>query len=140
MQEIAQQLDRWFAALKSGDPDKVTRLYSRDAILLSTLQGDVKIGHRQIRQYFAKSFLPKRPIGVAVEPHTRVLGGVAVNSGIYRFSLDGGHTAVARYTFVYQWAGSEWLIVEHHSSVSPTPAAPTDGAKKKAPAKARSGK
>lgn len=82
VKEVEEQLDRWFKALKSGNADKVTQLYSADAILLSTLNGNVKRGHQQIHDYFAKEFLPKHPIGSVVQPHTRLLGGVAVNSGL----------------------------------------------------------
>ena len=121
--EIGKQLDRWFAALKTGDADQVTSLYARDAILLSTLKGDVKQGHPKIRRYFEKDFLPKHPVGNAVESHTRLMGGVAVNSGIYRFRIDGkdgGRVSVeARFTFVYQWLENDWKIVEHHSSLNP---------------------
>ena len=123
VKEIEKQLDRWFAALKTGDPDQVTSLYARDAILLSTLKGDVKQGHRKIRRYFEKDFLPRHPSGTAVESHTRLMGRVAVNSGIYRFQVDGkdgGRISVeARFTFVYQWLENDWKIVEHHSSLNP---------------------
>ncbi len=121
--EVGNQLDRWFAALESGDPDQVVKLYAQDAILLSTLKGDVKKGQQKIRDYFEKDFLPKKPLGKTVELHTRVLGGVAVNSGIYSFEVDdeeNGRVEVeARYTFVYEWQKDDWKIVEHHSSLNP---------------------
>jgi len=120
---IKKQLDRWFAALKSGDPDEVVSLYAADAILLSTLKGDVKKGHKKIRNYFAEDFLPRHPVGSAVEAYTRLLDGAAVNSGIYRFQVDnkdgGRDTVEARYTFVYQRQKTGWMVVEHHSSLRP---------------------
>ncbi|MBM4006467.1 MAG: SgcJ/EcaC family oxidoreductase [Planctomycetes bacterium] len=122
-QQVAEQLDRWFAALKSCNPKRVTDLYADDAILLSTLKGDVKKGHGKIHAYFKGAFLPKHPIGKVVEGHTRVIGGTAVNSGLYSFKIDGTDgkrvTVQARYTFVYQWTGQDWKIVEHHSSLNP---------------------
>lgn len=122
-EDVEKLLDRWFAALETGDPSQVSALYARDAILLATFNGRVKKGHRKIRGYFEREFLPKHPVGMAVEAYTRVLGGVAVNSGLCSFQIDskgeGRATVKARYTFVYQWTGSDWKIVEHHSSLSP---------------------
>jgi len=122
--DIENQLVRWYDALHSGDADKVTLLYAEDAILLSTLGQGVKLGHPQIRKYFADEFISRKPNGSTVTPYTRILGGAAVNSGIYKFELDkkdgcGREEVTARYTFVYQWAGTDWVIVEHHSSVMP---------------------
>ncbi len=123
IEDVEKQLDRWFATLKTGYSAQVTKLYAQDAILLSTLKGDVKKGHQKIREYFEKEFLPKHPVGTAVEPHTRFLGEVAVNSGIYSFKIDSEDnervTVKARYTFVYQWTENDWKIVEHHSSLNP---------------------
>ncbi len=123
IKDVEKLLDRWFAALETGDPSQVTALYARDAILLATFNGDVKKGHREIHGYFEREFLPKHPVGMAVEAYARVLGGVAVNSGLYNFQIDsedeGRATVEARYTFVYQWAESGWKIVEHHSSLNP---------------------
>jgi uncharacterized protein (TIGR02246 family) len=143
VKEIENQLKRWYKALLSGDAEKVTLLYAEDAILLSTLGQGVQVGQTQIRQYFFEKFLPRKPIGFTVTPYTRILGGVAVNSGIYRFKLDkkpvegrGRMEVMARYTFVYRWSGSDWVIVEHHSSVMP----PEKSSKKAKPMKRRTAK
>lgn len=122
--DIETQLDRWFSAVKTGDAAVVSALYAPDAILLSTLKGEVMKGREKISSYFAEAFLPRRPLGVVLEPHTRLVSGVGINSGLYRFELDGKGAervvVVARYTFVYQWLNDDWIIVEHHSSLSPT--------------------
>jgi uncharacterized protein (TIGR02246 family) len=143
IKEIENQLVRWYKALLTGDADKVTLLYAEDAILLSTLGQGVQVGQTQIRQYFSEKFLPRNPIGSTETPFTKILGGVAVNAGIYKFELDkkpeegrGRMEVTARYTFVYRWAGTDWVIVEHHSSVMP----PKGSAKKTMPKKRRSTK
>ncbi len=143
VKEIENQLERWYKTLLTGDADKVTLLYDEDAILLSTLGQGVQVGKTQIRQYFSEKFLPRKPIGSTITPYTRILGGVAVNSGIYKFELDkkpeegsGRMEVTARYTFVYRWAGTDWVIVEHHSSVMPLKESPKKTApKKRRPAK-----
>ena len=122
-EKVEDQLDRWFAEVKTGDPDRVTALYSADAILLPTLRGDVKEGQQRIREYLSQDFLPRNPVGSCVERHTRVIGDVGVNSGIYRFLMTGTDSgramAEARFTFVYQWIEDDWKIIEHHSSFNP---------------------
>ena len=136
VKDVEYQLVRWYDAIHSGDADKATLLYSPDAILLSTLGEGVKQGHPQIRQYFAAEFLPRHPKGCTEKPFTKIVGGVAVNSGIYKFELDkkdgpGRENVTARYTFVYQWIGTDWVIVEHHSSVMPGQPAPSGDRPKK---------
>jgi uncharacterized protein (TIGR02246 family) len=124
--DVESQMARWYKALLKGDANEVALLYAEDAILLSTLGQGVHVGRTQIRQYFSKKFLPRHPVGSTLEPYTRLLGGVAVNSGLYSFVIDkkpaegkGRMEVTARYTFVYRWSGTDWVIVEHHSSVMP---------------------
>ena len=118
-----QEVERWFRALETGNPEHLIALYAEDSLLLPTLRGDVRIGHQPIRNYFVEVFLPRNPIGRMVELHSRLIGEYAVNSGLYEFEVDGGETgrrtAEARFTFVYQWRDGDWKIIEHHSSLNP---------------------
>lgn len=121
--DVEAQLNRWFEALKTGNPDTVVALYASDATLLSTYKSEIKKGHQKIREYFKQDFIPKHPIGGTVESYTRLMGNIAINTGKYRFEIDSTQeeraTAEARYTFVYQWTDNDWKIVEHHSSLNP---------------------
>jgi uncharacterized protein (TIGR02246 family) len=81
----------------------------------------VRHNHDEIRDYFVH-FLSKEPHGRIIEQNIRIYDNIAINSGLYTFSLmeDGGHTDVAaRFTFVYQKYEDGWLIIEHHSSILP---------------------
>jgi hypothetical protein len=49
----------------------------------------------------------------------RIFDNLAINSGSYTFTFKDGSQAQARFTFVYQWDGESWLIIEHHSSKMP---------------------
>ena len=119
--EISDQFVMWNKALQTGDPDKVVACYDLEAILLPTVSAKVRHNHDEIRDYFVH-FLSKEPHGRIIEQNIRICDNIAVNSGLYTFSLmeDGGHTDVpARFTFVYQKYEDGWLIIEHHSSILP---------------------
>ena len=118
---IEELFDRWNAALATGDPDAVTLLYADDAILLPTVSNQVRHTSAEIRAYFV-DFLRKRPRGTIDEANVRELGEIAVNSGVYSFTLaeNGVDTVVpCRFTFVYRRRGDGWAIIEHHSSRMP---------------------
>ena len=121
-EEICTLFETWNQAIQSGDPEKVVALYAEDAILLPTVSNRVRHNHAEIRDYF-REFLAMKPQGVITECNTRSCGNLAVNSGVYTFTLcpEGqcARAVAARYTFVYQRFGDKWLIVEHHSSVMP---------------------
>lgn len=119
--EISDQFVIWNQALQTGDPDKVVACYAADAILLPTVSAIVRHNHDEIRDYFV-NFLAKKPIGRIIEQNIRIFDNIAINSGLYTFSLteDDVQTDVAaRFTFVYRRHEDGWLIIEHHSSILP---------------------
>ncbi|MCF8050144.1 MAG: SgcJ/EcaC family oxidoreductase [Desulfobacterales bacterium] len=119
--EIEDRFVAWNQALQTGNPDKVTALYAKDAVLLPTVSARVRHNHDEIRDYFVH-FLAKKPVGRIDEQNIRVFGDIAVNSGLYTFTLseNGKETDVAaRFSFVYRRDGDRWQIIEHHSSILP---------------------
>ena len=119
-EEILKLFDQWNAALQTGDADEVVKQYAETAILEPTVSNLVRHNPREIRDYFVH-FLAKGPSGKIDEANVRIYGGIAINSGVYTFRFRSGpvETVQARFTFVYQWIGGRWLIVEHHSSAMP---------------------
>ncbi|GHE24558.1 MULTISPECIES: SgcJ/EcaC family oxidoreductase [Streptomyces] len=122
--EIAALFDRWNAALRSGDAERVTDLYAEDAVLLPTASPRIRTDHAAIADYFTH-FLRKKPWGEKLRTEIEVLDAdSAIDAGVYRFHLTDPATGVtkpvdARYTYVYEKRGGTWLIVNHHSSVLP---------------------
>lgn len=116
--EITALFDEWNSALQTGDPKKVAVLYETGGILLPTVSDKVRHNHREIEDYFVH-FLAKGPVGKIDEANVWLFGQLAINSGVYTFTFQDGSAVQARFTFVYQWNGERWMIVEHHSSQMP---------------------
>ena len=117
LSEIAKLFDEWNTAIQTGDPDRVVALYSFNGILIPTLSNDVRSTHAEIRAYFV-DFLKKKPRAVLNESYVRAYEDAGLNSGIYSFYFGSDTTPTqARYSYVYEWHGDRWLIVEHHSSL-----------------------
>ncbi|RQD64706.1 MAG: SgcJ/EcaC family oxidoreductase [Desulfonatronovibrio sp. MSAO_Bac4] len=122
-QKIMALFDLWNNSLESCDPDRVVALYAFNAVLLPTLSNKVRRSHAEIREYF-NQLLTNKPSCKINDSRIRTYNDLAIHSGIYTFTLfppsKGSSTVVpARFTFVYQWFGDQWLIVEHHSSLMP---------------------
>lgn len=119
--QISALFDRWNAALKTENPDTVTRLYSEDAVLLPTVSNQPRDTHEEIRDYF-EHFLQKHPQG-KIDSRTIKLGcNTATDMGIYTFNVkDNGQSKriQARYTFQYAYENGKWVIEHHHSSAMP---------------------
>jgi uncharacterized protein (TIGR02246 family) len=122
--QIAGLFDRWNAALRTGDPEKVAGLYAKDAVLLPTVSNKIRTNHAEIVDYF-EHFLRNKPVGKKVETIVNVLDrNSAIDTGVYEFTLTDPKTGAkstveARYTYEYEKRGGTWLIVNHHSSKMP---------------------
>ncbi len=119
--EISDQFVIWNKALQTGNSDNVVACYAADAILLPTVSAEVRHNHDEIRDYFVH-FLSKKPRGRIIEQNIRIYDKIAINSGLYTFSLteNGIYADVAaRFTFAYRKYEVGWLIIEHHSSILP---------------------
>ena len=120
--QIAGLFDHWNAALATGKPDEVVKLYHPKGTLLPTVSNKVRATPGEIKDYF-EHFLELKPQGVINYRDIRVLDkDTAIDSGVYTFDIvkDGKPAKVqARYTFVYEKLGKQWLIINHHSSAMP---------------------
>ncbi|MEV4439776.1 SgcJ/EcaC family oxidoreductase [Streptomyces sp. NPDC049577] len=121
--QIKALFDRWNAALATGDARRVADLYAPDAVLLPTVSPEIRTTRAGIVDYF-EHFLEGKPVGTVQERFINIPNrNTAIDTGLYRFTLtneDGSTSEVdARYTFVYELRGDDWLIVNHHSSKVP---------------------
>ncbi len=120
--EIEGLFSRWNASLQTLNPDAVLANYDTDAILLPTLSNKMRVNPAEIRDYFVH-FLAKKPVG-KIDNRTLEIGcDMAADTGLYTFTVtdDQGKKSdiKARYTFVYEKKGNQWLIESHHSSKMP---------------------
>jgi len=119
--DISALFQQWNQSLQTRQPAEVANHYADDAILIPTISSGVRHNLGEIEDYFQK-FLAFHPDGRIEEENIQVYCDIAVNSGIYTFTLikKGLPTEMrARFTFVYHKVGDRWLIVDHHSSAMP---------------------
>ncbi|MCL6414817.1 SgcJ/EcaC family oxidoreductase [Aestuariirhabdus sp. Z084] len=116
--EILSLFDEWNGALQTGDSQVVASLYESDAVLLPTISNQVRYNTKEIADYFVQ-FLANNPIGKIDECNIRVFDQIAINSGVYTFTFNEEEKVQARFTFIYRWNGTRWMIIEHHSSRMP---------------------
>ena len=116
---IAALFDRWNDTLKSGDPKQVVANYAEESILLPTVSNTPRLTLAEKEDYFVH-FLKSQPSGEIDLRQIQISGDLAVDSGLYTFTMGAtGAVVKARYTFVYRWDGENWLIISHHSSCMP---------------------
>lgn len=122
--DVAAATEAWATAYNSHDPAHVLARYASDAVFWGTTSMVLRETPGQIAEYFAGlSGRPSARVRIG-EHRVRVMGNVAIDSGVYIFTevVDGEPvTRPSRFSFVYRLDGGEWRIVDHHSSRLPAP-------------------
>ncbi|MFM9851509.1 MAG: SgcJ/EcaC family oxidoreductase [Sphingomonadaceae bacterium] len=122
-------VEGWFTAFNNAwatkDPDKVTALFARDAVLLPTVSNKPRTTPSEVKDYFVK-FLKGSPVGT-IDTSTIKMGCNSVSRlGTWTVALTNPETGAksnvkARYSFIYKREGGQWKIDHLHSSVMPEP-------------------
>ena len=130
-QQVEAQFDRFNAAWATRNPDQVTQLFARDAVLLPTVSNTPRTDHAGIRDYFV-TFLRGEPVGQINTSTVSIGCNMASRVGTWTVRLKDQATGRtndvrARYSFIYRWEGGQWRIAHLHSSMMPETAPQTAG-------------
>jgi uncharacterized protein (TIGR02246 family) len=118
------QYQKWAAAIKSHDAERIVDLYDDEAVLLSTFDGKPIIKRQERLKYF-ESLTKKKDLDVTLnEAFYEENGDIAIANGLYTFSYTENGKKVdvpARFSFVFENEPDEegWEIESHHSSLVP---------------------
>ena len=120
--EVAAATLAWGQAFGEENYERLSSLYSDDAVIWGMVSPTVRSGRSEVKDYFVSYFKVLPDVKVTFGNQLiRVYGNAAVNTGDYTFSwLKDGQTKTmpARYSFTYIKNGDNWLIVDHHSSMA----------------------
>jgi uncharacterized protein (TIGR02246 family) len=120
-EEIGDLYDLWNATIATAHPDKMTRLYAPDAMLMPSNSAMPRQGYAAIRDYFVHT-LQSRPRAEVESRTVRVGCDMAIDTGVQTVSTIGKGTPGTdvnerqRYTLVYVRHNDHWLIENHHTS------------------------
>lgn len=111
------------AAWATKNPDTVTALFAKDAVLLATVSNVPRTDSAAIRDYFV-SFLKGSPVGTINSSNVREGCNMLTRMGTWTVALTNQNSGVrnnvkARYTFIYKYEGGAWKIAHLHSSMMP---------------------
>ena len=123
MKTPAEFVEDWMKTICSNNVEAIVFLYKEEAVLLGTLDGKLRKGRGEIKEYF-DFFVNLKPCGKITSIVEEDFGHrrVAVANGTYDFELtENGEKTItpARFTFVLERAGTKWKIHSHHSSRQP---------------------
>lgn len=124
VKKLEQALELWCKIISSGRPEDIVKLFDSEAILLPTLAPDVLKTTEAKLAYFTQLMQNPNLTVTVNESNLRIIGNIAINSGLYTFSFERHGKVVilpARFTFIYQKKPQGWMIIEQHSSQVPAP-------------------
>ena len=112
-------------AWATKNPDTVTSLFTRDAVLLATVSNTPRTDHAGIRDYFV-GFLKPSPVGTINTSTIKMGCNTAARVGTWTVTVTDAATGAttdikARYSFIYRMEGGKWKIDHLHSSKMPEP-------------------
>jgi uncharacterized protein (TIGR02246 family) len=126
--EVASVMSEWAKAFSEHNVDRVTALYSKDALLWGTIAPWLRTTPDQVREYFVTAFKIPNITVAFTNQTTRIFGNTAVVAGNYTFTArrdDQTQDSLARYSFTLIKDGNRWLIVDHNSSPMQIPRGPS---------------
>src|SRR6478736_8627815 len=116
---------RWIDAFNRKSTPDIVALYAADAVFFGTSSPVLRDAPALVQDYF-KDLPGLGSSRISLGEHRiQMLGTIAISTGFYsRASMQDGREirSPARFTFVYQKRGAQWLIINHHSSALPEPA------------------
>jgi uncharacterized protein (TIGR02246 family) len=122
-----QQVESLFAdfnnAWATKNPDTVTALFTKDAVLLATVSNKPRTDHTGIRDYFV-GFLKPSPVGTINTSTVKAGCNMAARLGTWTVTVTDAATGAktdikARYSFIYKMVDGKWMIDHLHSSMMP---------------------
>jgi uncharacterized protein (TIGR02246 family) len=125
VQSVEGQFSKFNAAWASKDPEKVTALFTRDAVLLPTVSNTPRTTPEGINDYFVK-FLQGSPVGTINTSTVKLGCNMASRLGTWTVTFTDAKTGAkndvkARYSFIYRLENGVWKIDHLHSSMMPEP-------------------
>jgi uncharacterized protein (TIGR02246 family) len=121
--QVNNLFTRFNDGFQTRNPDVMVPLFSRNAVLLPTVSGQMRTDAAGIRDYFV-SFLPNAPFGTITESETMLGCNMATRVGNWTVRLTNPTTGVssdvaARFSFIYVYEDGAWKILHLHSSARP---------------------
>ncbi len=123
--QVEAQFDVFNAAWATKDPAKVTALFTDTAVLLATVSNTPRTTSAAINDYFV-GFLKNNPQGMITSSTVKTDCNSASRLGTWTVTFTDSATGkktdiLARYSFIYRYAGGQWKIDHLHSSMLPEP-------------------